>query len=31
MAGPTASRTRFGVYAARLWDGLLAHEQVVDR
>jgi exodeoxyribonuclease V gamma subunit len=23
--------TRFGVYARRLWDGLLAHEQVTDR
>ncbi len=23
--------TRFGVYARRLWDGLLAREQVVDR
>ncbi len=23
--------TRFGVYAHRLWDGLLAHEEVVDR
>jgi exodeoxyribonuclease V gamma subunit len=23
--------TRFGAYARRLWDGLLAHEQVVER
>jgi exodeoxyribonuclease V gamma subunit len=23
--------TRFGVYARRLWDGLLAHEEVTDR
>jgi exodeoxyribonuclease V gamma subunit len=23
--------TRFGAYARRLWDGLLAHEQVTDR
>lgn len=23
--------TRFGVYARRLWDGLLAHEQVVEQ
>jgi hypothetical protein len=23
--------TRFGAYALRLWDALLAHEQVVDR
>ena len=26
-----AETTRFGRYARRLWDGLLAHEQVVDR
>ncbi len=23
--------TRFGVYAHRIWDGLLAHEEIVDR
>jgi exodeoxyribonuclease V gamma subunit len=23
--------TRFGLYARRIWDGLLAHEQIVDR
>jgi hypothetical protein len=23
--------TRFGAYAHRIWDGLLAHEEVVDR
>jgi exodeoxyribonuclease V gamma subunit len=23
--------TRFGAYAHRMWDGLLAHEEVVDR
>ena len=23
--------TRFGAYAHRIWDALLAHEQVVDR
>ena len=23
--------TRFGLYARRLWDGLLAHEEIVDR
>jgi exodeoxyribonuclease V gamma subunit len=23
--------TRFGVYARRLWDGLLAHEELIDR
>jgi hypothetical protein len=23
--------TRFGVYARRLWDGLLAHERVTER
>jgi exodeoxyribonuclease V gamma subunit len=23
--------TRFGAYARRLWDGLLAHEEVIDR
>ena len=26
-----AEPTRFGRYARRLWDGLLAHEDVVDR
>jgi hypothetical protein len=26
-----AETTRFGVYTRRLWDGLLAHEQVIDR
>ena len=26
-----AAPSRFGRYSARLWDGLLAHEQVVDR
>ena len=26
-----AEDSRFGVYARRLWDGLLAHEQLVDR
>jgi exodeoxyribonuclease V gamma subunit len=27
----TSEATRFGAYARRLWDGLLAHEQVVDQ
>ena len=26
-----AEPTRFGVYAHRLWDPLLAHEEIVDR
>ena len=28
---PQAETTRFGAYACRLWDGLLAHEQLIDR
>ena len=28
--GPPGS-TRFEVYAHRLWDGLLEHEEIVDR
>jgi exodeoxyribonuclease V gamma subunit len=28
---PGPAPTRFAAYAHRLWDGLLAHEQVVDR
>jgi len=28
--GPPGS-TRFAAYAHRIWDALLAHEQVVDR
>ncbi len=30
-AWEVSERSRFGVYARRLWDGLLAHEQLVDR
>ena len=30
-AGDPREPTRFGLYARRLWDGLLAHEQVVDQ
>jgi exodeoxyribonuclease V gamma subunit len=26
-----AESTRFGLYARRVWDGLLAHEEIVDR
>ena len=29
--GRRQRRTRFGVYARRLWDGLLAHEALIDR
>ena len=30
-AGTTTETTRFGRYARRLWDGLLAYEEVDDR
>jgi exodeoxyribonuclease V gamma subunit len=30
-AWEASEASRFGVYARRLWDGLLAHEQVTDR
>ena len=30
-AGWPAGTTRFEVYAHRLWDGLLEHEEIVDR
>ncbi len=31
VAWDPSGSTRFGAYAHRVWDALLAHEQVVDR